>query len=211
MRSLSFLRKENSETEKGTKSSDKILSYTLLSLSLSLSFALRPQKDQRKTNRNYIILLPVRPDPQVEPALQPVRQRTLQPQRAHGRVDPQADADAGAGPRLPPSARRVPGHRGARVEVRSHVGEQAPLQGPAADGQREEELGGGLRERSARSQGPLPVAPHGVGAAQREGLVRGEVAEDGSCRCFREGLEGGGGRQGKVATERERGEKGEFF
>ena len=127
----------------------------------------------------------MRPDPQVEPPLQPVRQRALEPQGPHGRVDPHADADPGARPRLAPRARGVPGHRGARVEVRAGVGEQAALQGAAAHGQREQQLGGGLGVGPSRAEGPLAVAADRVGAAEREGLVGREVAEDGACFwCF---------------------------
>jgi len=131
-----FSKRRENETEK--KNWKKLfLSCTLSSLSFSLLLA-NKTKDKKRKRKEHISLpllsLSVRPDPQVEPPLQPVRQSAFEPQGPHGRIDPDTNTDPGPGTGLATGAGRVPWHRGARVEVRAHVGEQAPFERAPADG-----------------------------------------------------------------------------
>ena len=137
--SLSLFREKENETERKDQKPLSSFFYTLLSfslfpLSLSSSPNANTQPNEIESNKKHKFSLSMRPDPQVEPPLQPVGQSALQPERPDGRVDPDPDADPGPGTRFPAGAGRVPGHRRARLEVRAHVGEQAPFQRPPPTG-----------------------------------------------------------------------------
>mmetsp|Transcript_11818 Transcript_11818/g.29916 ORF Transcript_11818/g.29916 Transcript_11818/m.29916 type:complete len:380 (+) Transcript_11818:881-2020(+) len=114
-------------------------------------------------------------DAKVESADLLVIPGVLQPQRPHRGVDPHAHPVAVPAAGLASAAGRVAHHSGPTVNVAAVVRKESPLERAE---KRKVELAAAHDVVPPGAHGPLPVPSDGVRAANGEGLVRGQVADD---------------------------------